>query len=87
MMEKFVKYATKMTPLTFEKFLQINAVLNWKKEFTFFNSFNPNSNSCEFEYWWVHRDGAKSGEVFETMDEAELSALIFFSKKWDGCNF
>jgi len=81
-MEKFIKYATKMTPLTFEKFLEINEVLNWKKEFTFFKAAILNSTSDEFEYWWAHKDGAKSGEVFETMDEAELSALIFFSKKW-----
>lgn len=77
--EKFYKYATRMDHDTFEKFLMINKILNWKEGFTFTEDIITKTGKSV--YWWKHKDGAKSGETYETMEEAELSALICFTKK------
>jgi hypothetical protein len=58
----------------------INKILNWKANFKFNERDNPDSGKVE--YWWIHNNGAKSGELFETLEEAELSALIYFCKEY-----
>lgn len=74
--EKFTKYVLKMDPDTFNNFIRVNKILSWKDNYYFTTVVKDEVS----EYWWKHKDGSKSGETFETLDEAELSALIHFCK-------
>jgi hypothetical protein len=79
--DKFYKYAMKMTPKSFENFQKVRQILNWKSNFTFHKYDTPELS--EAPYWWTHYDGAKSGENFTTMEENELSAMIYFCKRME----
>jgi hypothetical protein len=67
-----------MTPETFNTFIKVNKILNWKDHFHFMESIKTDSK----QYWWTHSDGAKSGENFDTLEECHLSALIYFCNRF-----
>lgn len=76
MMYKLHKHILKMTPEVFKKFIEIDKILNWKEGYIFLTNANRQIGILEHE--WKHVDGSGSGEVFDTKEECELSALIHF---------
>jgi len=83
MIKKTEKHMMKLSSQGFKTFKLAKKILSWKDGFRFYTTINEGEENVK--HWWkaVTANGLKSGELFDTLEEAELSAFVCFCNHTD----